>query len=130
MIAAHLLDETGKHGLKPLAKEHLGIDDPMTFEESDRMRLLDPDIFENYAKNDARYTFRLWPKFEREMERQGLMNVYNMEKAVTVVVMEMETAGMKLDLAQMGEMRRTVQTEADAIESEIYEQAGCQFDLH
>ncbi len=130
MLAAHLLDETGNHGLKPLAKEHLGIDDPMTFEEADRFRLLNPEIFEEYARNDARYTFRLWPKFEREMERQGLMSIYELEKAVVPVVMEMEDAGMKLDLAQMDDMRQTVQTEADAIESEIYEHAGCRFRLH
>ncbi|HKQ92597.1 MAG TPA: DNA polymerase, partial [Blastocatellia bacterium] len=130
LIASHLLDETGEHGLKPLAKEHLGIDDPMTFEEADRMRLLDPEVFSEYARNDARYTFRLWPKFRREMERQGLMAVYELEKAVTPVVMAMEDAGMKLDIQQMDEMRREVQTEADNIESEVYERAGCRFDLH
>src|SRR5262245_66598752 len=42
----------------------------------------------------------------------------------------MEEAGMKLDLAQMGEMRRAIQAEADAIEAEIYDYAGCRFDLH
>jgi DNA polymerase-1 len=129
LIAAHLLKETGDHGLKPLAKEHLGIDDPTTFEEADRMRLLNPEIFDEYARNDARYTFRLWPKFQREMERQGLLTVYGLEKAVVPVVMTMEEAGMKLDLAEMLEMRRTVQSEAEAIESEIYEHAGCRFDL-
>lgn len=130
MIAAHLLNETGEHGLKPLAQEHLEIEEPVTFEEADRMRLLNPEIFEEYARNDARYTFRLWPQFRREMERQGLLGVYELEKAVTPVVMAMETAGMKLDLAQMDEMRQTVQAEADRIEAEVYDHAGCQFDLH
>jgi DNA polymerase-1 len=68
--------------------------------------------------------------FRREIERQGLMDVYELEKGVLPAVMAMEAAGMKLDLAQMGEMRRAVQTEADAIEAEIYEHAGCRFDLH
>lgn len=130
MIAAHLLDETGDHGLKPLAKDHLGIDDPTTFEEADRMRLLDPEIFHEYARNDARYTFRLWRKFEPEIDRQGLRQVYEMEKAVVYVVMGMESAGMKIDLARMSEMRQTVQAETDSIEAEIYESAGCRFDLH
>src|SRR5262249_58319687 len=111
-IAAHLLDETGEHGLKPLAKEHLGVGDPLTFEEADRMRLLNPGVFVEYAKNDARYTFRLWPRFRREIERQGLIAVYELEKAVTPAVMAMEEAGMKIDLAQMSEMRQTVQIEA------------------
>jgi len=130
LIAAHLLNETGEHGLKPLAVEHLGVEDPMTFEDADRARLLDPGVFEEYAKNDARYTYRLWPQFRREMERQRLTAVYELEKAVLPVVMAMEETGMRLDLAQMGEMRQTVQTEADAIEAEVYDHAGCRFDLH
>src|SRR5262249_8798033 len=109
LIAAHLIDETGEHGLKPLAKKHFGIDDPMTFEEADRARLIDPPVFEEYARNDARYTFRLWPKFKQEMDRQGLTAVYELEKSVLPVVMKMEDAGMKLDLAQMVDMRRAVQ---------------------
>lgn len=130
LIAAHLLNETGEHGLKPLAKEHLGIDDPVTFEQADQERLFDPEIFNEYARNDSRYTFRLWPKFRREMERQGLGAVYALEKSVVPVVMAMEDAGMKLDLARMSEVREVVQVEASAIEQEIYEYAGCKFDLH
>jgi DNA polymerase I-like protein with 3'-5' exonuclease and polymerase domains len=130
LIAAHLLNETGEHGLKPLAKTHLGIEDPTTFEEADRMRLLNPEIFEEYARNDARYTFRLWPQFRREMERQGLMAVYELEKAVLPTVMAMEDAGMKLDLAQMGEMRRAANVEADRIKAFIFESVGCEFDLN
>lgn len=130
MIASHLLDETGAHGLKPLAKEHLDIDDPTTFEEANRMRLLDPAIFDEYARNDARYTFRLWPKFQREMERQGLLAVYELEKDVVPAVMAMEDAGMKIDLARMSEMSAVVKAESNCIEAEIYEHAGCHFDLH
>lgn len=130
LIASHLLDETGAHGLKPLAKEHLDVDDPLTFEEADRMRLLDPEVFNEYARNDARYTFRLWPKFRREMERQGLMGVYELEKAVVPAVMAMEAAGLKIDLARMGEMSTVVKAESERIEGEIYEHAGCRFDLH
>jgi DNA polymerase I-like protein with 3'-5' exonuclease and polymerase domains len=129
LIAAHLLDECGKHGLKPLAQEHLGVDDPLTFEEADRMRLLDPEVFSEYARNDARYTYRLWPKFKREMERQGLMKVYELEKSVVPVVLRMEARGMKLDLSQLGAMRREVEAETARIEAEIYEHARCKFDL-
>jgi DNA polymerase I-like protein with 3'-5' exonuclease and polymerase domains len=130
LIASHLLDECGAHGLKPLAKEHLGVDEPMTFAEADRMRLLNPEVFHEYARNDARYTFRLWPKFRREMERQGLTRVYELEKAVLPVVLAMEGRGMKLDLSQMSAMRAEVEAETAKIEAEVYEHAGCRFDLH
>jgi DNA polymerase-1 len=130
LIASHLLDETGNHGLKPLAKEHLGIDDALTFEEADRKRVLNPEIFEEYARNDARYTFRLWPMFERELERQGLMKVYQTEKAVALVTSAMEDAGLKVDVSQMEEMKRDVDAETRRIKSFIFEIAGCEFDLN
>ncbi len=41
LIAAHLLNETGKHGLKDLARQYLDISNPLTFEEADRMKLLE-----------------------------------------------------------------------------------------
>ncbi|MGH9801150.1 MAG: hypothetical protein ACRD82_12365, partial [Blastocatellia bacterium] len=62
MIAVHLVNENGAHGLKLLAKELLGIEESLSFEEADKSRLLDPEVFNEYAKNDARFTFRLWPK--------------------------------------------------------------------
>ncbi|HYE75778.1 MAG TPA: hypothetical protein VEF04_20715, partial [Blastocatellia bacterium] len=111
LIAAHLLDEYSSHGLKPLAKEHLGIEDPITFSEADRMRLLDPEVFNEYARNDARYTHRLWSKFKRELDRQGLQRAYNLEKAVLPVVMKMEERGLRIDIAQMDVMRAEVETE-------------------
>jgi DNA polymerase-1 len=109
LIAAHLLDENGEHGLKPLAKSRLGVDDPLTFEEADRMRLLDPAVFSEYARNDSRYTFRLWQQFEPQLAEQGLMKVYELEKALVPVVTAMEEAGMKIDL----QMLRTLGTEVD-----------------
>jgi DNA polymerase I-like protein with 3'-5' exonuclease and polymerase domains len=130
LIAAHLLNEKDEHGLKPLAKQHLGIDDPLTFEEADRMRLLNPEVFDNYAKNDARFTFQLWQQFQPELERQELMPVYELEKDVVKAVIAMEDAGMKLDLSQMGEMSKAVADETRRIEAEIYEAAGCRFDLN
>lgn len=130
MIAAHLLDETGEHGLKPLAKEHLGVDDPVTFEEADRARLLNPEIFHEYARNDARYTWQLWHKFQPELDRQGLQQVYELEKRVVPAVLAMEATGMKLDLDRMAEMNAVVRAEAETIKAEIYESAGCRFDLH
>ena len=49
-IASHLLNEIGNRGLKPFAKEHLGIYEPITFQEADRARVLNPEIFEEYTR--------------------------------------------------------------------------------
>jgi DNA polymerase I-like protein with 3'-5' exonuclease and polymerase domains len=88
------------------AKEHLGIDDVLTFQEADRMRVQNPEIFEEYARNDARYTFRLWPMFTRELERHGLMKVYQTQKSVALATSAMEDAGLKVDVSRIEEMKR------------------------
>ncbi len=130
LIAAHLLDETGKHGLKDLAKQHLGISDPLTFEEADRMKLIDPERFKEYARNDARYTFQLWQLFKPELERQGLMPIYETEKRLVPLVMAMESAGMKLDAGLLDTLRADVAAEQVRLKAEVYELAGCAFDLN
>jgi DNA polymerase I-like protein with 3'-5' exonuclease and polymerase domains len=130
LIAAHLLDETGKHGLKDLAAQHLGVTNPLTFEEADRMKLLNPEVFAEYARNDARYTFRLWQLFKPELERQGLMPVYEMEKRLVPVVRAMESAGMKLDAGLLETLSADVAAEQTRLRAEVFELAGCEFDLN
>ncbi|MCI0389108.1 MAG: DNA polymerase [Acidobacteria bacterium] len=130
MIAAHLICETGEHGLKPLAKTHLGVENPLTFEEADRMRLLDPPVFEEYAKNDARYTYRLWRKFEPEIERQELRRVYELEKSLVPVVMAMEERGMLIDVEALKKAGVELNVRLEALEAEIYDLAGFEFKIN
>lgn len=130
LIAAHLLDENGEHGLKELAKGQLGIASPLTFAEADRMRLLDPQVFEEYARNDSRYTYRLWQQFEPRLNSEGLKPVYELEKSLVPIVREMERSGLKIDLSLIGTLQAEVSAECARIEQEIYDHAGCRFDLH
>ncbi len=130
LIAAHLLDENNAHGLKPLSKRHLGIDDPITFEEADRMRLLDPEVFAEYARNDARYTFRLWEQFQKELGDQELRTVYEMEKQLLPVVMRMEERGMKIDTDSLTKIEREIKTESARLKTEIFDLAGMEFELN
>ncbi|MEJ7863200.1 MAG: DNA polymerase, partial [Pyrinomonadaceae bacterium] len=130
LIAAHLLDENSEHGLKPLSKKHLGINDPLTFDEADKMRLLDPEVFAEYARNDARYTFRLWDKFQTEIDNQELRTVYEMEKQLLPVVMRMENRGMKIDVPALATIEREVKAESARLKSEIFELAGMEFELN
>jgi DNA polymerase-1 len=130
LIAAHLLDENNAHGLKPLAKRHLGIDDPLTFDEADKMRLLDPEIFAEYARNDSRFTFQLWEQFRTELDNQELRSVYEMEKQILPVVMSMETRGMKLDIQSLSTIEREVKSDSARLKAEIFELAGVEFELN
>jgi DNA polymerase I-like protein with 3'-5' exonuclease and polymerase domains len=129
LIAAHLLDENGEHGLKPLARKHLGIDDTDTFAEANRWRLIDPERFGEYARNDSRYTYRLWQIFEPELERQDLIRVYALEKSLVPVVIDMESAGMQLDVAALSLLGAFVKAEQSRVQQKVYDLAGCRFDL-
>lgn len=130
IIAAHLVNENGAHELKPLARELLDIEETMSFEEANKARLLDPEIFNEYAKNDVRITYQLWPKLKQEMEQQELMPVYDLEKRVVPVVMAMEGAGMKLDIPMLATLAELVAAEIERIQAEVYGYAGCQFELN
>jgi DNA polymerase-1 len=129
LIAAHLLDENDRHGLKHLAKKHLGVE-PLTFDEVDRMRLFDPDVFDEYARNDARYTHRLWALFRPELEEQGLLEVYELEKRLVPAVLAMERAGMKVDLGLLKTLGAETAAELERRRSEIFDLAECRFDLN
>jgi DNA polymerase-1 len=129
LIAARLIDEAGEHGLKPLAQRLLGIADPITFEEADRLRMLDPELFNEYARNDARYTYRLWQQFKPELERQGLTAVYNLEKTLVGVVLAMERAGLKVDLLLIGQLHEETKVDATRLQAQVFEAAGCEFDI-
>jgi DNA polymerase-1 len=130
LIASHLLDENNANGLKPLAKKHLGIDNAMAFDEADRMRLLDPEVFAEYARNDARFTFQLWDKFQKELDEQGLKEVYEMEKQILPVVMAMEERGMKLDIQSLAAIEIEVKADSARLKTEIFELAGVEFELN
>lgn len=130
MIASHLIDENMEHGLKPLAVQFLGVKDPMTFAEADRMRLLDPPAFEEYARNDARYTYQLWDLFQPLLEKDGLQRVYQLEKRLVPLVIEMETVGMMLDLPLLKTLGSLVRTEIDKCKQEIYALTGYKFDIN
>lgn len=129
LIAARLLNENVENGLKTLARKHLGVI-PMTFDEASRKAILDPEVFNEYARNDALYTRKLWPIFQEQLVNQGLMQVYDLEKRLIPVVISMEEMGMKIDLPMLEVLRREIMTEIEKLREEIYRLAGCEFDLN
>lgn len=129
-IAAHLLDENSEHGLKALATNILGIETPMLFEEAERMQLIAPEVFSEYACNDAKYTFQLWKKLEPEIDNQDLRRVYQLEKALVPVVIAMEDKGILLDVKKLSVLAEEVNQEIEKTKQEIYAYAEGTFDIN
>lgn len=75
-------------------------------------------------------THRLWKKFEPRLEKEELRQVYEIEKALVPVVMGMERVGMRVDSNLFGVLKTEVTAECERIRNEIFDLAGCKFDLN
>ncbi len=65
-----------------------------------------------------------------EIRGRGLTDLLNdVELPLVKVLRKMEKAGLKLDTRRLGEISARVKEEADALEREIYELSGEEFDL-
>jgi len=73
------------------------------------------DLVARYAKDDSRGALELWRWQEKEIERQKLGRVWDLERRLFPVVYQMECAGVRVDLdaAQVAADRLTKQVERD-----------------
>lgn len=129
-IAGILLNENRINKLKPLAAKLLGIKDPMAFDEADKNKVFNPEIFAEYAMNDARYTYKLWEIFEPQLEQEDLMTVYKLEKNMVPVALEIENNGMLMNAKKAANMASKVTDEVDTLRWSIYIAAGRQFNIN
>lgn len=129
-IAGRLLNENRVNKLKVLAEKLLGIKDPMVFEEAEKQKLLDPEVFAEYAKNDAKYDYQLWEMFYPQLKEQQLEFVYNLEKKMVHPALEIELNGMRVNAPHLRKMGREVRKQTDALLLNIYKKAGKKFNLN
>ena len=82
------------------------------------------------AAADARLTQALADWQREELRGRGLTDLMlTVELPIVRILREMEQIGVRLDTERLHEISGRVQTEADALESEIYELAGTEFTL-
>lgn len=119
---AHLIDENQIKKLKVLAREVLGEDTSAEEEliaycrkksngidkKKDGYSRVPRDILVPYAVKDAEYTYalwtRLWPVVESDPD---LRRLYDLERELLWVLLDMEWAGLKVDLGYAQETART-----------------------
>ena len=136
MIAAHLLNEKSL-GLKNLSFSRLGIEmTPIsnligTASKQITMDKVPISTAADYAAADADMTLRLEAVFHPELEKQGLMKLYqDVEMPLVPVLMEMEKNGMLLDVAMLKEMSAALGSQIKTLEEKIYSQAGEEFNVN
>lgn len=125
LIAAHLLDENSEHKLKTLARELLGVENPILYDQAEQAgEEVDRNIFDTYARNDARYTYLLWQIMKPALAEQELTQVYELEKQVVPVLIDAEDIGIKVDVSLLGDMEADANKHKTDVLRRISEVAG------
>ena len=140
MIAAALIDENRRNyslnslsmdylselkseaGLKEAAKEW-GID------AKGEMYKLPPKFVGPYAEQDAALTLRLWQRFNIEIIKQNLSDVWEMEMELLPLLIQMRAKGVRVDLDGAHELKKEfVKKEKQAL-LKIKKSAGTDIDI-
>ncbi|MGO9885149.1 MAG: DNA polymerase I [Solirubrobacteraceae bacterium] len=99
------------------------------FRELCEERGLASDV-DDEAGRDAQLVQALAAWQREEIRGRGLTELLeNVELPIVRILRDMELAGVKLDTERLAEISARVKTEADALESEIFELAGEEFTL-
>ncbi|HTF37144.1 MAG TPA: DNA polymerase, partial [Blastocatellia bacterium] len=138
MLASYVLDPGRRsHGLDVLALEFL--DHTMTsyadlcgkgrsaipFEECP------VEAARDYSCEDADMTLRLRKVFEPQLESHELTRLLDgVEIPLITVLAEMEWTGIPIDLPWFSSLKQRFQAEREAVEKQIYETAGTEFNIN
>jgi DNA polymerase-1 len=137
LIAAHLLEPSGqKLGLKELVFSKFG------FQMTEIERLIGKgknqvsmsevaiDQAAEYACADADYTYRLVDLYRESLKERGLEELfYELEMPLVPVIVELELAGVLLDVAALARLSSEITARLEALEKQIYDLVGAPFNL-
>lgn len=132
MIAAYLLNYNTKDDISYLARNN-GYNIPFyedTFGHGVKMH--EPEM-EEIAKNaieKARFIYETKDKYLNELkDEQALMLFHNIEMPLVEVLTDMELTGVKVDRKYLEDTGKKLEEKITFLEKEIYEQAGCEFNI-
>jgi len=133
LILARLYDAGQKQiGLKYLSDKFLK-QTMIEFDEicpNGRLDLISPEIAYLYGAADAVCTLQLFKFFiEQDIIKQQ-MAIYNLEKRVVNVVIEMENNLIMIDAAYLEKLKAAVETKMSETQKEIYTLVGKEFKLN
>jgi len=137
MLLSYIL-HAGEHGqsMDELAERYLGYKtisyDEVTGTGKGRLRFDEVDIEKagQYAAEDADITLRLYEHFKPQVFAQKLLTLYQtIERPLINVLFDMETAGIKVDLAQLSALSVDFAARMQEFEQEIYALAGAGFNV-
>lgn len=141
MLISYALDGgRGGHGMDELAMRHLGHScvpfskvietAPGGKKAAKTFAAVPIDKATEYAAEDAEVTLRLWHKLKPRLIAERMTSVYEtLERPLVRVISDMESAGIKVDRSILSRLSGTFQQRIAALEAEVYDLAGEQFNL-
>ena len=135
MIAASLINENRRsYTLDSLAREYAGVrkDETLLREaakdwqvnaKSEMWRL--PAMFVGkYAEQDADATLKLWQALKKELDKEELWQVFNLETDLFPCLVDMKFRGVRVDLEKAVETRKLLKIEEKKTRSELKKLCG------
>ena len=137
MLAAYLLDSNDEHNMDHLADRYLNYK-TITFKEliAGDKNITDPsqvDIakLKDYAAEDADVTLQLSRILKPQINDNEMKDLlYKMEIPLSIVLAKMESSGVKLDTQMLDDYSRQLEIELNVLISELYKEAGKEFNLN
>lgn len=137
MIAHYLLQPDRRHNLTELAENYLSY--KMVPIESligpkgknqKNMRQVSSDLISEYAGEDADITYQLKEIFEKELEKNELMQVFKeVEMPLVPVLADMERTGIKMEVDSLKGFAEDLRIDILALEKDILDMAGFSFNI-
>ena len=136
MVAHYLIQPELRHNLDFLSEIYLGYKKIATSELIGKgkfqttMRSVDLQIIKEYACEDADITLQLKPLLEKEMAEGNVTKLFEeVEMPLLKVLIEMELAGMKIDVKALEESAVILREQIITLETDITELAGEPFNI-
>ena len=138
MIAAYLLDPTGRNlGLKGLALQELAVEmTPIAYligkgKSQTTMNMVDAERVGPYACADADMTLQLAEHLEKPLKDRQLWKLFaEIEMPLIPVLMDMECAGVALDVGFLKQMSRELNLRLHELGDQIQQMVGYAFNLN
>tara|TARA_R110002020_G_scaffold165813_5_gene353554 strand:+ start:15265 stop:17157 length:1893 start_codon:yes stop_codon:yes gene_type:complete len=140
MLAAPLINEHRRsYSLNALGKTYCGDEKDETLlkeaasawnvDPKAEMYLLPAHYVGEYAEQDAVLTLKLWDKLSKEVEKEGLQGIYDLESSLLPLLIEMRWRGVRVDTVKAEELSKTLQVREKDCVKEIKRKWGVDVDI-
>ncbi len=138
MLAHYLVEPEKRHNMDILSEHYLRYS-PVSIEtligkkgnSQGNMRDVELPAIAEYAAEDSDITLQLYHKLMPEVESKGAGKLFaQVEMPLVKVLMDMETEGVKVDLASLREMSGELEGDIRRLEGEIYALSGGPFNIN